>query len=56
MAEHSIAVMPIRDRESGEFVGTVESQNLLDLVVLMDEIKKEAEALRALQAAQLDES
>ena len=56
MAEHSMAVMPIRDRESGEFVGTVESQNLLDLVVLMDEIKKEAAALRALQAAQLDES
>ena len=52
MNEHSLAVMPINDRESGDFVGTVESQNLLDLVVLMDEIKKEAENL---QEAESDE-
>ena len=49
MNEHSLAVMPIKDRESGEFVGTVESQNVLDLVVLMDEIKKEAERLQESQ-------
>ena len=46
MTEHSLAVMPIRDRESGKFVGTVESQNILDLVLLMDEIKNETESLK----------
>ena len=49
MSEHSMAVMPIMDRESGAFAGSVERQNVLDLVVLMDEINKEAEQLSEAQ-------
>jgi CBS domain-containing protein len=41
MAASSIAVIPVTDRESGKFLGTVASHDILDLVLLMDEINKE---------------
>ena len=41
MAATSIAVIPVTDRESGKFLGTVASHDILDLVLLMDEINKE---------------
>ena len=33
MTERSLTVMPVTDRESGKFVGTVTSQEILDLIV-----------------------
>ena len=41
MAASSVGVIPVMDRESGEFRGTVASHDILDLVLLMDEIRKE---------------
>ena len=41
MAASSVGVIPVMDRDSGEFRGTVASHDILDLVLLMDEIKKE---------------
>ena len=41
MAANSLGVIPVTDRKSGAFLGTVASHDVLDLVVLMDEIKKE---------------
>ena len=48
MSKHSMAVIPVFDRDSADFIGTVESQNVFDLVVLMDEIKKETELATSL--------
>ena len=41
MAASTLGVIPVTDRESGAFLGTVASHDILDLVLLMDEIKKE---------------
>ena len=41
MSAHSLGVIPVADRESGAFLGTVASHDVLDLVLLMEEIKKE---------------
>ena len=41
MTNHSLTVMPVMDPDSGEFLGTVTSHDVLDLVVLMDEIETE---------------
>ena len=41
MAAGSVGVIPVMDRESGDFLGTVASHDILDLVLLMDEIRKE---------------
>ncbi len=41
MADHSLTVIPIMERESGKFLGTVTSDEVLDLVLLMDEVQDE---------------
>ena len=41
MASHSLTVIPVHDRESDEFIGTVTSHDILDLVLLMAEIDEE---------------
>ena len=43
MAGHWVTVVPVVDRDSGEFLGTVTSHDLLDLVALMDEIEEEVQ-------------
>lgn len=41
MADHSLTVIPVMERESGKFLGTVTSDEVLDLVLLMDEVQDE---------------
>ena len=41
--EDWVTVVPVLDRDSGEFLGTVTSHDLLDLVALMDEIEDEVQ-------------
>jgi len=41
MANASQSVIPVLDRESGQFLGSVASHDVIDLVVLMDEIERE---------------
>ena len=41
MMDHSLSVIPVIDEDSDEFLGTVTSQDILDLVILMDEIHKD---------------
>lgn len=41
MTGHSLTVIPVMDPHSGEFLGTVTSRDVLDLVMLMDEIAEE---------------
>lgn len=41
MAAHSLTVMPIMERESGKFLGTVTSDEVLDLALLIDEVQDE---------------
>ena len=41
MASHSLTVIPVHDRDSGEFLGSVTSHDVLDLVVLMAEVEEE---------------
>ena len=41
MTNASQSVIPVRDRESGRFLGSVTSHDVIDLVVLMDEIETE---------------
>ena len=43
MADHSLTVIPIMERESGKFLGTVTSDEVLDLVLLMDEVQDEVQ-------------
>ncbi len=45
MTDHSLSVIPVLDRDSDEFLGTVTSQDVLDLVLLMDEIAEELEQM-----------
>ena len=41
MMDHSLSVIPVIEEDSDEFLGTVTSQDILDLVILMDEIHKD---------------
>ena len=41
MANASQSVIPVLDRESGQFLGSVARHDVIDLVVLMDEIDRE---------------
>ena len=43
LTNHSLSVIPVIDRDSGEFLGSVTSENILDLTVLMGEIAEELE-------------
>ena len=43
MANHSLSVIPVTDRDSGKFLGSITSENILQLAVLMDEIAEELE-------------
>ncbi len=45
MTDHSLSVIPVLDRDSDEFLGTVTSQDVLDLVLLIDEIAEELEQM-----------
>ncbi len=42
MAASSVTIIPVMDRNTGEFLGMVSSNEILDLVALMDEISAEA--------------
>lgn len=42
MAEHSLTIIPVMDRMNGQFLGMVSSNEILELVALMDEIREEA--------------
>ena len=41
MTDHSLSVIPITDGDTGVFLGSVTSENVLDMIVLMDEIAEE---------------
>ena len=41
MASHWLTVIPVHDRDSDEFLGTVTSHDIVDLVLLMTEIHEE---------------
>ena len=41
MADHSLTVIPIMERESGKFLGTVTSDEVLNLALLIDEVQDE---------------
>ena len=43
MADHSLTVIPVMERESGKFLGTVTSDEVMDLVLLMDEVQGEVQ-------------
>ena len=43
MTNHSLSVIPVADRDSGKFLGSITSENILQLAVLMDEIAEELE-------------
>ena len=43
MTDHSLSVIPVIDKDSGEFLGSITSENVLELAVLMDEIAEELE-------------
>ena len=47
MAEHSLTIIPVMDSATGEFLGMVSSNEILELVALMDEIREEARRLAA---------
>ena len=47
MADHSLAIIPIVERGTDRFLGSVASHDVLDLVVLMHEIEGEARQLAA---------
>ena len=47
MTGHSLGVIPIMERDTGRFLGSVASHDVLDLVVLMHEIEGEAQRLAA---------
>ena len=44
MADHSLTVLPVQDRSTEAFLGTVNSHDVLDLVILMEEIAAELES------------
>ncbi|MYD72141.1 MAG: CBS domain-containing protein [Acidobacteria bacterium] len=47
MTDHSLGVIPIIERDTDRFLGSVASHDVLDLVVLMHEIEGEAQRLAA---------
>ena len=47
MANALQSVIPVVDRESGRFLGSVASQDVIDLVVLMDEIEGELKRMES---------
>ena len=47
MAENSLTIIPVMDRNTGQFLGMVSSNEILELVALMDEIREEARRMAA---------
>ena len=47
MAENSLAIISVMDRTTGQFLGMVSSNEILELVALMDEIREEARRVAA---------
>ena len=47
MAANSLTIIPVMDRNTGQFLGMVDSQEILELVALMDEIREEARRMTA---------
>ena len=47
MAENSMTIIPVMDRDTGEFMGIVSSNEILELVALMDEIRETARQIAA---------
>ena len=47
MAENSLSIIPVMDRNNGQFLGMVSSSEILELVALMDEIREEARRMAA---------
>ena len=47
MAESSLTIIPVMDRTTGQFLGMVSSNEILELVALMDEIREEARRMAA---------
>lgn len=43
MTHHGTHIIPVRDRESGAFLGSITSEEVLGLIALMDEIAEELE-------------
>ena len=46
MTDHNLTVIPVVDPETGAFLGTVNSRDVLELVILMEEIAAELENAR----------
>ena len=47
MASSSMTIIPVMDRNTGQFLGMVSSDEILELVSLMDEIREEARRMAA---------
>ena len=47
MAENSLTIIPVMDGTTGQFLGMVSSNEILELVALMDEIREEARRMAA---------
>ena len=47
MAASSLTIIPVMDRNTGQFLGMVDSHEILELVALMDEIREEARRMAA---------
>ncbi len=47
MAASSMSIIPVMDRNTGQFLGMVSSDEILELVALMDEIREEARRMAA---------
>ena len=45
MTDHSLTVIPVMDKDTQSFLGTVTSYEILDLVILMEEIAAELESM-----------
>ena len=45
MSRHSLSVIPVLDKDSDKFLGTITSHDVVDLVILMDEIADELEQM-----------
>ena len=45
MTDHSVSVIPIVERDTGQLLGSVASHDIVDLVALMHEIEGEAQRL-----------
>ena len=47
MASSSLTIIPVMDRSTGQFLGMVSSNEILELVALIDEIREEAQRMAA---------